>query len=55
MQTQTGFEDKDVWGNEDPRRKDREMARMLSDDPLASMQKAQIQLKKSKVDRKKVD
>lgn len=30
---------KDVWGNEDPRRKEREKSRMTSDDPLAAIQK----------------
>ncbi|KAF2012297.1 hypothetical protein BU24DRAFT_426158 [Aaosphaeria arxii CBS 175.79] len=48
-----GFETKDVWGNTDPRRKEREQARMASNDPLAFMNKAQVQLKKSKADRKK--
>jgi hypothetical protein len=48
-----GLESKDVWGNEDPRRKEREKARITSSDPFAFMQKAQIQLKKSKVDRQK--
>jgi hypothetical protein len=28
---------KDVWGNEDPRRREREAARMVSSDPLAAM------------------
>lgn len=48
-----GFESKDVWGNEDPRRKEREQARISSNDPFAFMQKAQTQLKKSKEDKKK--
>jgi hypothetical protein len=47
-----GFVNKDVWGNEDPRRKDREQARISTNDPFAFMQKAQAQLKKSKQDRK---
>lgn len=47
------FESKNVWGNEDPRRKEREQARMSSNDPFAFMQKAQTQLKKSKEDKKK--
>lgn len=47
------LESKDVWGNEDPRRQDREKARITSNDPFAFMQKAQVQLKKSKEDRKK--
>ncbi|KAF2676366.1 hypothetical protein K458DRAFT_410578 [Lentithecium fluviatile CBS 122367] len=48
-----GLESKDVWGNEDPRRKEREQARITSSDPFAFMQKAQAQLKQSKEDRKK--
>ncbi|KAL1794098.1 hypothetical protein ACET3X_007519 [Alternaria dauci] len=47
-----GFVNKDVWGNEDPRRKEREQARISTSDPFAFMQKAQAQLKKSKQDRK---
>jgi hypothetical protein len=47
-----GFVNKDVWGNEDPRRKERELARISTNDPFAFMQKAQAQLKKSKQDRK---
>jgi hypothetical protein len=47
------FENKNVWGNEDPRRKDREAARLTSNDPLAFMQKAQTQLKRSKEDKKR--
>lgn len=48
-----GSEGKDVWGNEDPRRKQREQARITSNDPFAFMQKAQAQLKRSKEDKKK--
>ncbi|KAJ4375278.1 hypothetical protein N0V83_002364 [Neocucurbitaria cava] len=48
-----GIENKNVWGNEDPRRKEREIARITSNDPFAAMQKAQVQLKKSKEDKKK--
>ncbi|KAF2274649.1 uncharacterized protein EI97DRAFT_459931 [Westerdykella ornata] len=48
-----GFSDKDVWGNEDPGRKERQKARIASSDPLAFMNQAQIQLKKSREDRKK--
>jgi hypothetical protein len=47
-----GFVNKNVWGNEDPRRKDRELARLSTNDPFAFMQKAQAQLKKSKQDKK---
>ncbi|KAH9861838.1 hypothetical protein J1614_011591 [Plenodomus biglobosus] len=49
----SGFEDKDVWGNEDPRRKERQQARISTSDPFAFMQKAQAQLQKSKLDKKK--
>ncbi|KAJ4323232.1 hypothetical protein N0V94_001976 [Neodidymelliopsis sp. IMI 364377] len=49
----SGFESKNVWGNEDPRRKEREQARISSNDPFAFMQKAQTQLKKSREDKKK--
>lgn len=48
-----GFESKNVWGNEDPRRKEREQARISSNDPFAFMQKAQAQLKRTKEDKKK--
>jgi hypothetical protein len=47
-----GFVNKDVWGNEDPRRKEREQARISTNDPFAFMQKAQVQLEKSKQDKK---
>lgn len=36
---------KDVWGNEDPRRRQREKARIDSSDPLAAMKKGVTQLK----------
>ncbi|KXS99873.1 hypothetical protein AC578_4470 [Pseudocercospora eumusae] len=42
---------KDVWGNEDPRRKEREQNRISSNDPFAAMQHAQRQLKQSERDR----
>lgn len=48
-----GFHNKNVWGNEDPLRKEREQARMTSNDPFAMMQRAQIQLRKAKDDKKK--
>jgi hypothetical protein len=47
------FESKNVWGDEDPRRKEREKTRIASNDPFAFMQQAQTQLKKSKEDKKK--
>ncbi|KAK8153153.1 hypothetical protein IWX90DRAFT_357669, partial [Phyllosticta citrichinensis] len=43
---------KNVWGREDPMRKQREKTRMTSNDPLAFMSKAQVQLKKAERDRK---
>lgn len=42
---------KDVWGNEDPRRKERERGRISSSDPFAAMQQAQRQLKQSTRDK----
>ncbi|KAF7195114.1 hypothetical protein HII31_03582 [Pseudocercospora fuligena] len=42
---------KDVWGNEDPQRKEREQNRISSNDPFAAMQHAQRQLKQSERDR----
>ncbi|KAI7709802.1 hypothetical protein KC353_g10114 [Hortaea werneckii] len=42
---------KDVWGNEDPLRKERERNRISSNDPFAAMQQAQRQLKQSEHDR----
>ncbi|KAF1979455.1 hypothetical protein BU23DRAFT_576447 [Bimuria novae-zelandiae CBS 107.79] len=48
-----GLENKNVWGNEDPLRRDREQSRIASNDPFAFMQRAQVQLKKSKDDKKK--
>jgi hypothetical protein len=48
-----GYGNKDVWGNDDPRRKDREKARIVSSDPLGFMNQAQVQLKKSRQERKR--
>ncbi|KAF2711365.1 hypothetical protein K504DRAFT_531966 [Pleomassaria siparia CBS 279.74] len=48
-----GFAEKDVWGNEDLRRKERQQNQIVSNDPFALMQKAQVHLKKSKEDKKK--
>ncbi|KAK4498420.1 hypothetical protein PRZ48_011078 [Zasmidium cellare] len=42
---------KDVWGNEDPLRKEREKARISGNDPFAAMQQAQKQLKQSEKDK----
>lgn len=51
--TYPALESKDVWGNEDPLRKEREQSRVTSNDPFAFMQRAQVQLKKSKEDKRK--
>ncbi|EFQ89894.1 hypothetical protein PTT_13699 [Pyrenophora teres f. teres 0-1] len=48
-----GYVNKDIWGKEDPRRKEREQARISTSDPFAFMQKAQAQLKRSKEDKKR--
>ena len=42
---------KDVWGNEDPRRKEREAARIVSNDPLAFMKQGAAQVRKVKKER----
>ena len=44
---------KDVWGNEDLRRKDREAKRMVDSDPLAFMKNSVGQLREAKESRKK--
>lgn len=44
---------KNVWGNEDPMRKQREMSRMDANDPLAAMRKGVRQLKSVEQERKK--
>lgn len=44
---------KDVWGNEDPRRKEREKARLAADDPLAMMQKGVSGLREVERERRK--
>ena len=48
-----GVVGKDVWGNEDPRRKDREKIRVAADDPLAMMQKGVQGLRRVEKDRRK--
>ncbi|KAL4897223.1 hypothetical protein BDV59DRAFT_170146 [Aspergillus ambiguus] len=45
--------DKDVWGNEDPMRRERDKARMDANDPLAAMRKGVQQLKEVEQERKK--
>ncbi|KAJ5104136.1 hypothetical protein N7532_004665 [Penicillium argentinense] len=47
--------DKNVWGNEDPRRQDREQARMLAKDPLAAMKRGVRQLKATQEERKRLN
>lgn len=44
-------EEKNVWGNEDPRRKEREFGRIAQNDPFAAMRQAQTQLKQSERDK----
>lgn len=44
---------KDVWGNEDPRRKERAQARMSANDPLAAMKRGVQRLKTSEQERKR--
>ena len=43
---------KDVWGNEDPRRKQREVARVASNDPLNFMRQGAAQLRQVEKERK---
>ncbi|KAL9594841.1 MAG: hypothetical protein Q9219_006805 [cf. Caloplaca sp. 3 TL-2023] len=42
---------KDVWGNEDPRRKEREKLRTVADDPMAIIQKGVSQLREAEKQR----
>lgn len=44
---------KDVWGNEDPRRKEREKMRIVADDPLAAIQKGVVGVREVERERKK--
>ena len=44
---------KDVWGNEDPRRKEREKMRTIADDPLAAIQKGVAGVREAEKERKK--
>lgn len=46
-------ENKDVWGNPDPRRNEREKARLNVNDPLTTMKRAQQQLKQAGNDKRK--
>lgn len=43
----------DIWGNEDPRRKEREAARLVSSDPLAAMRKGAAQARQFERERKR--
>ncbi|CAI7602105.1 hypothetical protein PCG10_005161 [Penicillium crustosum] len=45
--------EKDVWGNEDPRRKERTQARMSANDPLAAIKRGVRQLKATEQERKR--
>ena len=45
--------EKNVWGNEDPMRKEREKARMDANDPLAAMKRGVRQLKATEQERKR--
>jgi hypothetical protein len=49
--TLTYMEYKNLWGKPDPKRKDRELTRASASDPMAVMQKAQSQLKRSEKDK----
>jgi hypothetical protein len=44
---------KNVWGNEDPRRKERDSARMVSSDPLAAMRQGASQVRQVERARKR--
>jgi hypothetical protein len=44
---------KDAWGNEDPRRKEREAARIVSSDPLAMMRQGAAQARQVEKERKR--
>jgi hypothetical protein len=43
---------KDVWGNEDPRRKDREAERIASNDPLAAMKQGAAKVRQVERERR---
>lgn len=45
--------EKDVWGNEDPMRQERERARLDANDPLAAIKRGVRQLKSVELERKK--
>ncbi|KAG7004771.1 hypothetical protein G7Y79_00023g053550 [Physcia stellaris] len=45
---------KDVWGNEDPRRKERAQMRLVTDDPMAIIQKGVSDLRQVEKERKRL-
>jgi hypothetical protein len=48
------IENKNVWGNEDPRRKERAKARVMADDPLILLRQGEAQLAKYNEAKKKL-
>ncbi|KAF3067205.1 homocitrate synthase [Daldinia childiae] len=46
---------KDVWGNEDPRRKGREAARVVANDPLAMMKRGAAKIREVEKERQKLN
>jgi hypothetical protein len=50
---ETQVPSKDVWGNEDSSRRERDQTRLTSNDPMASMRKAQSQLRQAETDKEK--
>ncbi|KAI0376406.1 hypothetical protein F5Y04DRAFT_266488 [Hypomontagnella monticulosa] len=46
---------KDVWGNEDPRRKEREAARIVANDPLAMMKRGAAKVREVEKERRHVN
>ncbi|KAI0131568.1 hypothetical protein F4814DRAFT_406518 [Daldinia grandis] len=46
---------KDVWGNEDPQRKDREAARVVANDPLAMMKRGAAKIREVEKERQKLN
>ncbi|KFH42365.1 hypothetical protein ACRE_069010 [Hapsidospora chrysogenum ATCC 11550] len=45
---------KDVWGNEDPRRKERDVQRLVASDPLAMMKKGASKVRELKEERRRI-
>ncbi|KAI1382807.1 uncharacterized protein F4822DRAFT_97588 [Hypoxylon trugodes] len=46
---------KDVWGNEDPRRKEREVARVVANDPLAMMKRGAAKVREVEKERRQLN